>query len=1232
MSTADSLGIRFVSLAACALFVLSCGGAESTGPAPATPAVIALVSGDSQSVTSGTAFGQPLVVRVTAASAAAVPGITVTFQVTSGSGGVNPGTAVTNASGLAQTTVTAGATAGPLVITASVSGLTQTVSAHLTVQPQPPAAIAVVSGDSQSVTSGAAFGQPLVAEVTTASGAGIPGVTVTFQVTSGSGGVNPGTAVTNASGRAQTMVTAGATAGPLVLTASTAALTQTASAHFTVQAPPTQFAGRWVGTTSQSRALTLWIGPAGVMDSLQVQISVPIPGSGSCLVPFTPANISLGGGGSFSATLFSPTTQVSGTLSGTFPTATTASGTFQAGWSGGMICGSTIVFGGSGSSTGTWQATKSPMSVSSVSPNNGPLAGGTNVTITGWFEAPVDSVLVGTGRLGNLVRVSSTRLTGTTPAGVAGGAANVTVYAGAAASGTCTGCFTYNPAIIVDSVSPNSGSVFGGTPVTITGTNFPTTVDSVRVGTGRLGSVVRVSGTQLTGITPEAATGGIVDVVVYATSAGHGSCSGCFTFNPPGPLTVSAVSPASGPLAGGTTVTITGTDFPPAVDSVRVGTGRLGSVVRVSGTRLTGITPASSAAGAVNVTVYTASQGSGGCTGCFTFNPAITVSGVSPASGRLAGGTTVTITGMNFPTTVDSVRVGVGRLGSVVRVSGTQLTGITPASSVFGAVDVVVYATSAGNGNCAGCFTYSMTVSAVNPASGPLAGGMSVTITGTDFPTAIDSVRVGVGRIGGLVRVSATQLTGTTPAGSAVGAVNVTVYAASAGSGGCTGCFTYNPAITVSGVSPARGPLAGGTLVTITGTNFPAVVDSIRFGTALTLAFSRTSETQLVGITPGGSVLGAVDVTVFSTSAGSGSCTGCFTYYPPVTWASLTAGVNHTCGLTSGAAAYCWGRNFNGQLGDSSTAQRTTAVAVAGGLTFASLTAGNRHTCGLTSGGVAYCWGYNLYRQLGDGSATQRTMPVAVAGGLTFARLAAGDDHTCGVTSGGAAHCWGSNSYGQLGDGSTTTYRGTPVAVAGGLTFASLTAGGSHTCGLTGSGIAYCWGDNFYGQLGDSSTTQRTAPVAVAGGLSFASLTAGRSYTCGLTSGGAAYCWGSNSSGQLGDGSTTQRTMPVAVTGGLTFASLVAGGSHTCGLTSGGMAYCWGYNLLGQLGDGSTTQRTAPVAVAGGRTFASLVTGSSHTCGPASSGTAYCWGFNAYGQLGDGSLSGSTIPVAVLDP
>lgn len=355
------------------------------------------------------------------------------------------------------------------------------------------------------------------------------------------------------------------------------------------------------------------------------------------------------------------------------------------------------------------------------------------------------------------------------------------------------------------------------------------------------------------------------------------------------------------------------------------------------------------------------------------------------------------------------------------------------------------------------------------------------------------------------------------------------------------------------------------------------------------------------------------------------------TFDVEITFAAVSDGTGHTCALTPPGAAYCWGFNNQGELGNGTTTGSPVCgtpcvvnpAPVSGGLTFASVSAGASHSCGVTLAGAAYCWGDNSSGDLGDGTTAQRTSPVAVSGGLTFAMVsAAGNDYTCGVTTAGAAYCWGDNGAGQLGNGGTTNST-TPVAVTGGLTFSMVSAGYSHTCGVTTAGSAYCWGFNGVGKLGNGDTTSSTMPVAVSGGFSFAAVSAGGDFTCGVTT-GAAYCWGANALGQLGNGSTTTSTTPVAVAGGLDFRQVSAGeGSHTCGVTTAGAAYCWGTNYYGALGHGPTASSTIPLEVFGALVFTTISAGYAHTCGVTSGGATYCWGANWGGQLGIGSVTPS---------
>jgi alpha-tubulin suppressor-like RCC1 family protein len=344
----------------------------------------------------------------------------------------------------------------------------------------------------------------------------------------------------------------------------------------------------------------------------------------------------------------------------------------------------------------------------------------------------------------------------------------------------------------------------------------------------------------------------------------------------------------------------------------------------------------------------------------------------------------------------------------------------------------------------------------------------------------------------------------------------------------------------------------------------------------------------------------------------------------------VSGGEFHTCGVTTDGRAYCWGAN-GGTLGDGTTVDRFAPAAVLGGLQFRHVSAGgSQHTCGVTTDHHAYCWGLNHLGQLGDGTTILRSVPVPVVGGHQFRQVSAGLDYACGITyPDNQAYCWGRNDYGQLGVGDQIQ-RLTPTAVRGGRRFRQISAGewfAGHTCAITTTNEAYCWGSNQYGQVGDSSSAQRRVrPVLVAGGHQFTQVEAGPRHTCAVTTDDRAFCWGYGLDGQLGTGQAYLSFWPRAVAGRLSFLRVTAGVHHTCGETSSGQAYCWG---SGPLGNGSGTMQLKPVTVAGGLRFAQLSAASFHTCGKTTAAVAYCWGSNYYGQLGDGTTTDRLVPTAV---
>lgn len=237
--------------------------------------------------------------------------------------------------------------------------------------------------------------------------------------------------------------------------------------------------------------------------------------------------------------------------------------------------------------------------------------------------------------------------------------------------------------------------------------------------------------------------------------------------------------------------------------------------------------------------------------------------------------------------------------------------------------------------------------------------------------------------------------------------------------------------------------------------------------------------------------------------------------------------------------------------------------------------------------------------------------------------------HTCALTVSGRALCWGAGRHGRLGTGDTET-RNRPAAVASEESFVSIGTGLDFTCALTAGGDAWCWGRGGNGRLGNGETRNETTPVRVSGDLEFKTIDVGRHHTCGLTSDGTAYCWGYGGDGKLGNGSTESSTRPNPVDTSLRFSSISAGSYLTCGVTTDGEAWCWGSGSNGKRGDGEASGIAYdPRRVLGGHRFASIYAGHQHVCALTQDGKAWCWGANGSRQLGDGSNTRSAEPVEV---
>jgi alpha-tubulin suppressor-like RCC1 family protein len=405
---------------------------------------------------------------------------------------------------------------------------------------------------------------------------------------------------------------------------------------------------------------------------------------------------------------------------------------------------------------------------------------------------------------------------------------------------------------------------------------------------------------------------------------------------------------------------------------------------------------------------------------------------------------------------------------------------------------------------------------------------------------------------------------------------------------------------------------------------------------------------------------------------------------PLITQISSQSGGSSVCALSSvssGGGVFCWGANTNGMLGNGGAANSYLPVAVLAGAqgsgnlsNITSVTVGNDFACALTVSSEVFCWGTNGSGSLGNGgvpinsSTAVQVLGGAQGSGKLFAvsAIAGGTDFACALSSENV-FCWGLNVDGELGNNSTAL-SGIPVQVLAGaqsgvagakLTdITAISLGENQACGaeVQSGGLAFCWGSNVSGQLGDNATAAAgpSTPVLVqdvggGGDLSgIIAVAAGGRHTCALRSSSGVYCWGDGSLGQLGNNNTLESNSPVAVlgVGGVGFltgvSSIAAGDSHTCAIansdgTNLDVVYCWGDGLDGDLGNNATIQANVPVEVVGVggvgvlSGILSITAGAGHTCALSSVGAVYCWGSNTQGALGasaPGAQSSVPVPVA----
>ena len=522
--------------------------------------------------------------------------------------------------------------------------------------------------------------------------------------------------------------------------------------------------------------------------------------------------------------------------------------------------------------------------LSTVTPSAGKLVGGTVITLTGsGFRTGATAVTFGAGNHGTTVHVGGTGTLTVKAPSHSSGTVTVTVTTPGGTSGAKH--YAYDPIPTLSTVTPTAGRLVGGTVITLTGTGFRTGATTVTFGAGNHGNTVHVIGT--TSLTVKAPSHGAGIVTVTVTTPGGTSGAKHYTYSLPPTLT--AITPTAGKVAGGTVVTLTGTNYLTGTPVVTFGAGNHGTTIHVIGTTSLTVKTPSHTAATVTVTVTT----SGGTSGAvhYTYDPVPTLSSITPSAGQLSGGTVITLTGTGFRAGSTTVTFGAGNHGTTVHVSATGTLTVKAPAHAVGTVTVTVTTPGGTSGPKQYSYDAVPTITSLS-RTGPLSGYNTVTITGTGF-TGATAVKFATLTAQSFTVRSSTQIIAYAPP-HAAGTVRVSVTTP----GGTTAStvndiykYTY-PVPVVTGVSPASGPAAGGTTVTVSGSGFTGAT-AVYFGTtrvSTTITVSARAN-QLTVKSPAGTAGNAVNIRVVTPGGESAVVSGdTFTYGPVITSLSRSSG------------------------------------------------------------------------------------------------------------------------------------------------------------------------------------------------------------------------------------------------------------------------------------------------------------------------------------------------------
>lgn len=520
------------------------------------------------------------------------------------------------------------------------------------------------------------------------------------------------------------------------------------------------------------------------------------------------------------------------------------------------------------------------LKITRLLPPRGASAGGTPVMIegsgflrdfapSGTAAKGVTTIRIGGNQVQDFQIIDDATIEVRTPPGVAG-AASVTMQ-NPNGNFICNNCFTYFDELVITGFSPREGPLAGGTEVTINGQGF-TADTQVLFGAFSSPRITFVSASQLKVVAPRGASADLVDLVVYNKN-GVSNQRRAYRYVPE--LRVTSLSPVTGPITGGTTVTLVGTGFTGAT-SVSFGSVPGTGLSVTSDGELSVVTPAAGA-GAVDVTVTTPA-GAWTARKAFTyFDPAGSFAAYAVSPRLVRPGDTVVLTGQALDSGALSVSIGGVAATVGARTFSTAVLTVPARGSAARVSDVEVVGSS--TLTLPGAAKWRVSLSSLSPATGPAAGGTQASLTGAALPPSVD-VTVGTFAATAVTVASETSMQLTTPAGSGGAPSDVRVVESGDPENDAVlvGGFTFLDPLSIGRVQPERGAVAGGTLVTVLGSGFGDST-TVKFGSFMAKDLKFVDSHTITCRTPKGSV-GVVDVRVDRLTEND-TLPGGFSYFDP---------------------------------------------------------------------------------------------------------------------------------------------------------------------------------------------------------------------------------------------------------------------------------------------------------------------------------------------------------------